>query len=410
VSNAPYRSFLLATGSWFLCWGLQAVVLPWLVVQELRESPERVGLVQGLALLPAIPLLLVGGAAADRAEPRRLLLALHATIAALLVGLAALVAAGGLSYGRLLAFACACGALNALQHPARDAELNRLSRAAIGRGVAQASVVGQVGQAAGGLAGAALAALGAPFVLLVQAAVALAGIVPLLALRGGPPARLGAHGGHPSILSGWGAALGALARSPVLLPVFLLTACVGLLFVGVYGVVLPLLVRDVYAGGPRETGLLMAMLPVGGIAGGLVVVARGGIGRNGRAILVGQAAAALCIGGVALAPPFAGALLGVFGWGFASGYFLSAGRTLFHLHAPEAQRATLLGLYVLGILGAGPLGSLLSGVLVAKLGAHGALAVQAGLMLALVGVTALGTGIARAESYPPAMPIPQESR
>jgi MFS family permease len=407
VSNAPYRRYLLATGSWFLCWGLHAVILPWLVVQELRESPERVGLVQGLALLPSLPLLLIGGAAADRAEPRRLLLALHATIAALLVALAALVAAGGLSYWRLIGFAVAAGALNALQHPARDAELNRVARAAIGRGVVGASVVGQVGQAVGGLAGAALAVLGAPLVLLVQAGVALAGVIPLLALRGGTPARSAPAGGHPSLLAGWNGAIRALARSPVLAPVFALTACVGLLFVGVYGVCLPLLVRDVYGRGPRETALILSMLPLGGIVGGLFVFARGGIRRNGRAMVLGQAFAALCVGTIALAPPLWGANLAVLGWGIGSTYFLSAGRTLFHLHAPEAQRATLLGLYVLGILGAGPIGSLLSGILVAELGVHGALAVQAGAMLAFVGAAAALSGILGAEGYPPPVaPVP----
>jgi MFS family permease len=407
VSNVAYRLFLLATGSWFLCWGLQAVVQPWLVVQELRESPARVGLLQSLALLPSLPLLLLGGAAADRAEPRRLLVALHATIGALLVALAGLVAWGGLSYGRLIAFAITAGALNALQHPARDAELNRVSRAAIGRGVVGASVIGQAGQAVGALAGAALAARGAVFVLLVQAGVAFAGLLPLLALPGGP-ARSAPEGGHPSLLAGWAGAFRALRRSPVLGPVFALTCCVGLLFVGPYNVVIPLLVRDVYGGGPSETALLLSMMPLGGILGGLFVFARGGIRRNGHAVLLGQAAAALCIGAIAFAPPFWGANLLVFGWGLGSSYFLSAGRTLFHLHAPEAQRATLLGLYVLGILGAGPVGSLLSGFLVAELGVHGALAVQGVAMLGFVGAAAAGTGIARAEGYLPPDAPPED--
>ena len=59
----------------------------------------------------------------------------------------------------------------------------------------------------------------------------------------------------------------------------------------------------------------------------------------------------------------------------------------------------ILGIYVLGILGAGPVGSLLSGFLVAELGVHGALAVQGALMLVFVGAAAAGTGIARADGY-----------
>jgi hypothetical protein len=313
----------------------------------------------------------------------------------LFASLAWLLAAEGLTYPRLLAFALAAGAVNALQHPARDQQLSRVAREFIGRGVAGANLVGQAGQALGALAGAALAFLGAPFVLGLQAALGLAGVLPLAALREPrEPASLPKAGAGRPLLAGLGDALRVARRSPVLGPVLWLTSAVGLLFVGPYGVVLPLLVRDVYAGGPREIGLLASMLPVGGIAGGLVLFVRGGVRRNGRALLLGQAFAALCVGSLALAPPLAGAALAVFGWGFGSAFFLSAGRTLFHVHAPEHQRATLLALYILGILGAGPLGSLLSGALVGSLGSHGALGLQAAAMLGCVGLVAWRSGIA----------------
>jgi MFS family permease len=286
VSNPRYAYFLMATASWFLSWGLQAVTLPWLVVEVLRESPERVGLAQGLGQLPALPLLLLGGAAADRLDARRLLLALHGAVGLLFAGLAWLLAAEGLTYPRLLAFALAAGAVNALQHPARDQQLSRVAREFIGRGVAGANLVGQAGQALGALAGAALAFLGAPFVLGLQAALGLAGVLPLAALREPrEPASLPKAGAGRPLLAGLGDALRVARRSPVLGPVLWLTSAVGLLFVGPYGVVLPLLVRDVYAGGPREIGLLASMLPVGGIAGGLVLFVRGGVRRNGRALL-----------------------------------------------------------------------------------------------------------------------------
>jgi MFS family permease len=394
VSNPRYLYFLLASASWFLSWGLQAVTLPWLLVEELRESPERVGLAQSLAQLPALPLLLLGGVAADRLDARRVLLVLHGALGLLFVALALLLAAGQLSYPRLLAFTLAAGAVNALQHPARDQQLNQVASEFIGRGVAGANLVGQVGQALGGLAGAVLAFLGAPVVLALQAGLGLAGVLPLAVLRAPPPSARPVTG-HP-VLAGLGDAVRVAVRSPVLGPVLLLTGAVGLLFVGPYGVVLPLLVRDVYGRGPQEIGLLVSMLPVGGIAGGLLLFRRGGVRRNGRAILVGQAFAALCVGSLALAPPLAGAALAVFGWGFGSAFFLSAGRTLFHVHAPDSQRATLLALYILGILGAGPLGSLLSGALVGSVGPHATLGLQAAAMLSCVALVAWRSGLASA--------------
>jgi hypothetical protein len=249
--------------------------------------------------------------------------------------------------------------------------------------------VSQVGQAFGGIAGTALGWLGAPVVIAIQAALAVSGAAPSLWLRNRvvsvvPPP-------EPSrgrVLADVAGGLRVALRSPALRPVLLLTTLVGLLFVGVYGVVLPLLVRDAYRGGPRELSLLLSMVPLGGIAGGVAIYLRGGIRRNGRALVVGQAFSAASIGSLAAAPPFAGACAAVFGWGAGSAYFLAGGRTLFHLGAPPAQRATLLGLYSLGILGTGPIGSLLSGLLVGAVGPHRALALQAGAMLLGIGLVA----------------------
>jgi hypothetical protein len=82
-------------------------------------------------------------------------------------------------------------------------------------------------------------------------------------------------------------------------------------------------------------------------------------------------------------------------WGVGSAFFLSAGRTLCFGFAPESQRATLLALHALGMLGGGVLGSLLCGGLVSALGAPATLALQAGAMLACLAFAALRTEVAR---------------
>ncbi len=63
VARKHYARFLVGSSSWFLAFGMQALVFQWLVVETLGESPTRVGLAQAAGLLPAIALLLVGGAA-----------------------------------------------------------------------------------------------------------------------------------------------------------------------------------------------------------------------------------------------------------------------------------------------------------------------------------------------------------
>ncbi len=88
--------------SWFTSWGMNALIFSWLVVGVLEAEPRWVGLAQSSTMLPSLALLLLGGATADRFDPRRLLITLHAvgTIPVLL--LAGVVSSGSLSLALLL--------------------------------------------------------------------------------------------------------------------------------------------------------------------------------------------------------------------------------------------------------------------------------------------------------------------
>lgn len=391
LERRAFARFLGGAGTWFLAFGMQHLVFQWLVVSVLRETPARVGAAQMTVLLPSLLLLLPGGAAADRADRTRLLIALHWASAALFAGLGALVLADRLSYGTLLAFSAVLGVCQAFQVPAREGQLHEVAHAAMERGVVASNLIQQAGQALGALAaGLAATALGGS-VLLLQALLLTAGALCQAGLRAGSAAHAATRR-EERAASGLRVAVAAVARDPVRRTGFLLTAAVGLLFVGPYGVVLPILVRDSYGGGAREMGMLSAMLPLGGILAGAVLLARGGIRRPGRALLLGQAFSALCLAAIGASPPFAGAVLLVLGWGVGSAFFLNAGRTLFHLRTRDADRATVLSVYAFGILGTGPLGSLLSGLLVSLVGPHATLVLQGALM---------GLGVALASANAP---------
>ncbi|MDH3687155.1 MAG: MFS transporter [Myxococcales bacterium] len=386
AARNDYARFLAGSSSWFLAFGMQTLVFQWLVVETLEESPARVGLAQAAGLLPAIGLLLVGGATADRVDRRRLLVGLHAAAAVSFVSLAGMTVVGWLTYGRLLGFAVALGSITAFSLPARDGQLFDVVGPALGRGVVGANLTQQAGQAFGALVAGLLAGLGVGLVLVVQAFLVLAGALPISRL----PAVADSREQTVSLVREAQEGVAIVWREPVLRSVFLLTVAIGLFFVGPYSVILPLLVRDTYAGGATEMGILAAMLPLGGILAGLVVFGRGGFARNGRALLVGQAVAAGCIAGIGMGPPFVGAALLVFGWGTASALFLNAGRTLFHEAAPDRHRSKVLALYTFGILGAGPVGALLAGLLAEAWGPEAALGSLAGAMGLAVAIVGLG--------------------
>ena len=193
------------------------------------------------------------------------------------------------------------------------------------------------------------------------------------------------------VLRDLGAGLAEVVRSPLLRPVLIMAISAGFFFVGPFLVLLPLMVRDVYGGGAAEMGVLTGMFPLGSVLAGLVIVSRGGIERNGRALALGQLFAAFSIAAIAWGLPFAGTALAVLGWGAGGALFINAGRTLFQENASEANRARVLSVYALGVMGGGPIGSVVSGLLATPLGLHGALAVSGVMSLSVTLVVVLTT-------------------
>lgn len=384
-----YRGLLFGIGSWFGFWGSQMVVFQWLLVEGLSASPAQVGSAQAALTLPSLLFLLVGGAVADRFDPTRLMAAIHLTTAAAVAGLAFSIYAGGLTYTGLVGYAAIVGTLQAFGFPARDTLLSEVARGSLSRAVTGTTLTQHGSQVVGSLLAGTANLIGALPLLGFQALVVALGSLPVSRLP--RPAR--ARSRDPLSLTELRAGVMEVARSPVLRPVLALAFCTGILFVGPYVVILPLLVRDVYGGGAPEIATLNAMFPLGSVIGGAIIFWRGGLQHTGRALCLGQMAASACIGMLALDLPFAGSVLLVLGWGLAGALFINAGRTLFQTHATEANRARVLSVYTLGIMGGAPIGSLASGWLGGPLGLHGTLALDGvaafAITLAVIAATPL---------------------
>lgn len=392
-----YPSLLAGVGTWFGFWGAHMVVFQWLLVERLHASPEGVGTALMAVSIPSLLFLLVGGAAADRLDPRRVIVAIHLAMGALVAGLALALELALVSYAALLAYAVGVGTLQAFGFPARDTLLSQVVRGTMSRAVVGATLTQHAAQVAGAFAAGTTAWLGPVPVVIGLALLVSAGSLPL---RGLPRRERPAHAAPPS-LADLRAGIVEVANSPVLRPVLVLAVATGVLYVGPYLVLLPLLVRDVYGGGAAELGTLNAMFPLGSVIGGGLIILRGGLPRTGRALVFGQVFASVCVGSLAMGLPFRGAVVAVLGWGLAGALFINAGRTLFQSHASEAHRARVLSVYTLGVMGGAPVGSLAAGLLATPLGLHGTLALDATLALGIALVVATTTGIWHADEPDP---------
>ncbi|MBI3304272.1 MAG: MFS transporter [Deltaproteobacteria bacterium] len=187
-------------------------------------------------------------------------------------------------------------------------------------------------------------------------------------------------------------------HSPVLPSILLLVTAVGILFIGPFMVVFPILVRDYYGGDVAQFALLSMAFPLGTILGSLAILRRGGIHRKGTAQLVALVAGCGCLGMVSFGLPLWGTLAAVCGWGMGAAVFTNAGRTVFQEQAPPSHRARVLSIYMLGVMGAaGLVGAPLSGVLVERIGPLATCAVASGMMVVVVAFAFLFTGVARVE-------------
>ncbi len=374
--------YLAGVASWFSSFGIQIIVFPWLVAVVLHEPAARVGIAQMSLSAPSILFMMLGGAVADRADVRRLLARGHLLGAVPPLALAAAIAQGGLSYPALIAYALAVGTLGAFIMPARDAMLGRVAGENLGRAVAIMSAAQFGAQLVGIAAGAAAGHIGAAALLVAQGVVLALGGLAALRLPPAPPvARTG-----ESRLAAMRDGLREALASPVIWPVLAAQLAVGILYVGAFFVILPLLVRDVYAGGSLELSLVSFCFWGGTIAATLAQIRFGALRRPGRAIVIALTFGAVVLAAMSLPLPFAGLLGLCLAWGLGAGVVITQGRTLVQKAAPVSHRARILSLFQLGLMGGAPIGALLIGYLTAFTGPRTASVYPAACMLLILGV------------------------
>ena len=126
ATTMQFRWYLGGHAAWFTSFGIQMIVFPWLVAVVLKEPAQRVGIAQMAVMTPAMLFMLLGGAVADRADCRRLLLRYQLLAVLPPLALAGVIAAGALGYHVLLVYGVAIGSLTAFVIPARDALLTRI--------------------------------------------------------------------------------------------------------------------------------------------------------------------------------------------------------------------------------------------------------------------------------------------
>jgi predicted MFS family arabinose efflux permease len=361
-------------GTW-----MQKVAQSWLVL-EITDSASYLALDAFLGELPILLFTLIGGVVADRRDRRRLLLASQVVQMISAFALAILVVGGWVHIWHVLALSFLSGCAQAFGGPAyqslvpslvhKDHQPNAVALNSIQFNIAR--VIGPL------LAGVTLHTLGSASCFTVNGLSFLVVIAALLSLRTPQVAPAGQRRMMDELRTGLvyvrdQAAvrrLTLLALASTFLGVPLLTF-------------LPVFARNVFHEGVGQYSQMMAWSGIGAVAGALVVAWLGRFAHMGRTALTVQVLFGALTVAFALSRELWVSYLLLAVTGAALMVVFSLLTSLVQLIAPNEMRGRVMSIYMVAFRGGMPLGSLVTGLAIDRVGAPAAIAVN-GLLLTAV--------------------------
>jgi MFS family permease len=386
LAHRDYRLFwagqlVSLIGTW-----MQSVGQSWLVL-ELTNSPLKLGLIGTLQYAPMLFFSFVGGALADRARKRRLILGTQTALMCQAFALSALAWGGHVRYWHVAVLATCYGLAQTVDMPARQSFIADLvGRTDIMSAIALNSTVFNGARVIGpAVAGLLVARYGVALAFFLNGVSFVAVIIALLLVRteGAPRPRDGT-----TILEEIADGARYASGTPVIALVLGLILAVSL-FVINFNTLVPLIARDVLHEGAHGFGLLMASLGAGAVVGALALTLVGP-GRPSVSVVV---TGALVVSGATMALAAvryfwlaAGVLLII---GCSQIVFTASSNTTLQVTVPDQLRGRIMSLYALAFVGASPFGSFLIGAVAEKFGVPAACAVGGGCGFALVALLAI---------------------
>jgi MFS family permease len=358
---------------------IQSVGASWMMT-SLAKSPAMVALVQSSTTLPIMLLSLWAGAIADNLDRRIVMLCAQCFMLLASVALSLCAWFGLLTPWLLLAFTFLIGCGTALNAPAWQSSVgDMVPRSALPSAVALNSMGMNIARSVGpAIGGAIVAAAGAAAAFFANAVSYIGLIVVLARWKPELPPRLLPR---ETLGAAMGAGLRYVAMSPNLRIVLGRAAIFGFTATTVPAL-MPLVARDLVAGGPVTYGILLGAFGIGAVGGAFI---SGRLRRQfsiewivrGSTLAVGVGAAVTALSDLMPVTILALLVAGA-GWVLA----LSTFNVTVQMAAPRWVVARAIALYQMAAFGGMALGSWLFGELAATHGVSRALLIAAGLQIA----------------------------
>lgn len=367
---ARLRTFLLGYSGTSLATGLQVVLLPWIAVALVDLPALQLGWVQASVLLPNLLFLLFGGALADRFDSARV-----AAVSCVGLGICHAALAYYLldqlpSLALLILYGVSLGVCTAFLQPARDNLVQRcartptdgntrLSEARVQHTVTWMMLAQYGGQAIGMLLASRFDSWGAELLLLIQVVVLLVAAAFFFSMRDlGPAPRIAQLKLPSALLEGFA----EVRKSRAILELVLLVGFNGLVHIGVFLVVLPLMAES-YGRGASYYATLQIAFVVGTVIATVAMLRRGQGNTPGRGVLMCLLYSAALMIAISFGPTPYGLMFLCACWGAVAAASAGLGKSIVQILAPEQVRSRIISIYQLSLFGSAAIGALAAGVI-----------------------------------------------
>lgn len=374
LRNAPFRRYVIGslisdTGSW-----MQVMAQGW-VMATLTNKAIWLGMANLAAGLPMLLLTMVGGAAADRFDKRKILLITQFVQIGLACAIGFLVLKGQIEIWEILAFAVILGISNSFEMPTQSALVPELvGREQIQNGISIDRSVFHGSRVLGPTMGGYLINwLGQASAFFANALSFVALIIAILSL---PPRPKGTAEEEEKRTTGIKDGFRFVAKDAPSLAMVTLIAMQSLCIFPIITVMMPLYVKEVLHRGADSLGSLMGVSAIGSFVGSIFLI---GLPRSKRVslMMINAAAVSMVIVGISYGPSFyvVMALLVVNSLALAMNFALCS--TIVQERAPDYLRGRVSGVFMLSFVGIMPFAGLGVTSLSDFLGMHAALSIAA---------------------------------
>ncbi len=343
------------------------VATGWLVYR-LTGSSVLLGTVSFVGQLPAFFLGPLAGVLVDRWDRHRTLVITQVLSMVQSLALAGLALAGVITVWHIVLLALMQGFINAFDMPARQSFVVQMvdDRADLPNAIAlNSSMVNAARLVGPALAGVIIAAVGEGSCFLLDGISYVAVIVSLVLMRIGVPVtrKQGGEIWH-ELNEGWRYVSGSVPIRSILL-LLGVASLAGM----PYTVLMPVIVAEVLHGGPHTLGFLMAASGVGALAGAVTLAVRRTVLGLGMRIAVCSGLFGVALIALGLSRSLWVSLLILPVIGFAMMQHMASSNTILQTIVDDEKRGRVMAFYSMAFQGMAPFGSLMAGVIAARIGA-----------------------------------------